>query len=359
MVRIRKNSHGYRKWKTRINAKNLKKRTKRKNRSSSHSLGQSSKFHRTAARTSTQAQFPTPKHYSAPQKFSIFENAEPTLSYFGDIVKFLKSRKDKVTHIRINIKAVTSVSIDSIIYLLAIMRNAEHKKSLLIDGNFPDSNLVTQHIVDSGFLKYVNLKITLSQKVSSDCFQITTGTKTEPILAGEVCDYCFQKLSITEKDCKFLHPMLVELMTNTNNHAYKKSGPLVNFKEWYLFVENAKDHLAFVFLDTGSGIPNTVAKKLSEHILNYVKGNTDSDYIYSVLKGEFRSATKKPNRGNGLPDIYNRCTEGYIQNLKIISGNGFFAHNGDNDIVTELNCDALEGTLFYWEVSKSQFRKVI
>jgi len=205
VVRIKKNSHEYRKWKARINAKNLRRRTKRKNRSLSHS----SKFRRNETRTLTQSQFPTSKHYSAPQNFSIFENAEQTLDYFGDIVKYLKSRKDKVSHIRINIKAVTSVTIDSIIYLLAIMRNAEHNKSLHIGGNFPDSNLVTRHIVGSGFLKYVDLNIALSQKASSDCFQITTGTKTEPILAGEVCDYCFTKLSITERDCKFLHPMLV------------------------------------------------------------------------------------------------------------------------------------------------------
>ena len=138
-----------------------------------------------------------------------------------------------------------------------------------------------------------------------------------------------------------------------------KRGPLVNFKEWYLYVENKDEHLAFVFLDTGSGIPNTVAKKFTEHILDYVVRNKDSDYIHSVLRGDFRSATKMSNRGNGLPDIYNHCKEGYIQNLKIISGKGFFAHYGNNDIVRELNCDALEGTLFYWEVSKSQFRKVM
>jgi len=314
---------------------------------------------KTKSRDESILPLPLAKSYDAPQDFSIFESTEPMLNYFGDIVKYFKSSKASITSVHINIQSVTRVTIDSIIYLLAIMRHAEQGKSLIIGGNFPANSLITQHIVDSGFLKHVDLRIPLAHKASSDCFQITTGTLVEARLAGLVCDYCYQKLGITTKDCKFLLPMLNELMKNTLHHAYEKKGALVNIKEWYLFVENASDCLKFTFLDTGNGIPSTVSKQVKEHIIDALTASKDSEYLHSVFRGDFRSAIKKPGRGNGLPEIYSRCKEGAIQNLKVISGKGFFGYNGNNDIVTELACAPLEGTLFYWEVSKAQYRKVI
>ena len=125
--------------------------------------------------------------------------------------------------------------------------------------------------------------------------------------------------------------MVIELMTNTHNHAYNNKNGFI--KAWYLFasVNNDKGCIEITFVDTGEGIPVTVAKKMIEKIFT----KKDNQYIISALNGDFRTQTHEKNRGKGLPDIYEHFNKNQIKNLKIISCKGKVELNDKNKIVEE------------------------
>jgi len=320
-------------------------------------------------------QTPSVKRFDAPKSLSIFDNSEDTLSYFSDIVKYLQNKK-RGSHpetLYINIEDVDTISIDAIMYLLAIFRNVKLHGNLKINfmGNFSRNPEVNIQIVKSGFSKYVSMRNKAeSNGKKVDCIQILTGKETREDIAQHVVDYTCNKLSVSEKHTKFLYRIIIELMTNTKNHAYEiknsNNGPLKLQDDWYLYAEDTIDCVKFIFLDTGEGIPRTIRKKMSEKLLDITnkffgnimldsKSIKDSEYIYSTFMGESRTVTQLPYRGNGLPAVYRCCELGQIQNFEVISGHGLFKYNEVSPLSKDNIGELFTGTLFYWEIGKERF----
>jgi hypothetical protein len=142
--------------------------------------------------------------------------------------------------------------------------------------------------------------------------------------------------------------MIIELMTNTKQHAYNDTKRKFTTTDWYVFARHdiESNSVRFIFLDTGEGIPSTVKKTFRETLP--IIGKSETSYIQSALEGELlRTRTGKTYRGKGLPKIYSFYKEGIIKDLTIISNYGYFGSKRSNDINQKLN-----GTLFYWELSK-------
>lgn len=190
----------------------------------------------------------------------------------------------------------------------------------------------------------------------SNNMQIVRGINCDTLVSKQIVDFICEKTNEPIRKYSFLYNMIVELMSNSHTHAYNNNGGYKFKPSWYCFIEyNQSQKISFTFLDVGDGIPATVKKgimeKLYDKTLSKFRFDTlDSKYVESALKGEFRTNTELPNRGKGLPKIYEFCRSSKIQNLRIISNRANMSISSEtiqsNDIQTPL-----QGTLYYWEIN--------
>ncbi|MGL5150948.1 MAG: hypothetical protein ACRC7N_10310 [Clostridium sp.] len=291
------------------------------------------------------------KHeFEAPSNLSITENTEETLEFFNSIISEIK-RKQYEKNFYFDFSEVTNISIDALMYILAILRNIKSNERYRYKfyGNQPRDLVCQKKFEESGFNSYV--KSTSTDFINkSDEMQIMSGNFVDTAVAAKICnfvnDICGTKTTFT----KNLYNTIIELMTNTVQHAYKDEEVLF-VNQYYIFVENMDDKLKFIFLDTGEGIPSTINKNWWE---GKFTGKTDSVLIESALRGQNRTETKEPHRGKGLPKIALNALDGYFSILKIYSDKGDYTVNPSNKVKCKLidNKNSLFGTLFSWEIKK-------
>lgn len=290
------------------------------------------------------------KTLEAPENFSIFSNPEQTLSFFSDIETKIKFGDP----VYFEMKNVEKLSIDTIMYFLAIVKKMKSSKVVYgFKGSSPSNKNCRDLLESSGFFKYVHSGMMMKDlSYESDVVQISNGQNADPSTAQKICDFTMLKLNRKRKNIRSLYDMIIELMSNTKQHAYSDSK--YTLRDWYVFVSfiSEKKSVRLIFLDTGEGIPTTLKRTGFEYIKALVSGvpllsigASHTEYIHSALKGDLRSRTGELHRGKGLPKIYSFHKDGYINNLTIISNYGYFAEDTDDDIEKEL-----KGTIFYWEL---------
>lgn len=234
-------------------------------------------------------------------------------------------------------------------YLIATVFNiARDRGNVYLSGNLPEDLALRTLMVNSGFDHFVSLRgQTISPpKHESDTIKITSGRSVNTEKAQQIIKYLIAKTGKNKNCFSFLYNMLIELMSNANEHAYPSSieSPL---SAWYSYVKFEPHSANFIFLDTGCGIPSTVRKKFSEKINPFL---SESSILCSALDGEFRTQTKLSYRGKGLPGIMERQVNGQIQNLLIISGRAKISNAG-KDRNAEDTRARLTGTLYFWTIA--------
>ena len=287
------------------------------------------------------------KELVAPSNFSLYQNPIETLEYLEQV-------SDTVidTPVHIRMEPINVLTIDTIMYFLAILKKLRlYGINFYCRGSLPDDQECRHLLQASGFLSYVNSSDKSADLThESDVVRIVSGHSAEGQTVKSVCDFVISKLCYTRIETMKLYNMIMELMSNTKNHAYINQS-LTILADWYIFVYYLpqKNAVRFIFLDTGAGIPTTVRKRLYEPAKELVRNlNPHTDYIKSALDGDFlRSRTGEAYRGNGLPTINSFYKEGYIKDLTIISNRGYFSEAKQDDLDS-----GLDGTLFYWELSR-------
>lgn len=290
----------------------------------------------------------------APNNLSIFNATQDAVKYFDAVMQVVKSCK-MGDSIFFDLSEVEIINPDAIMYLIAIIRNTRRIRGLRIQcaGNMPKVDSAREIIEKSGFLKFVSSISKLQYRSDNKYMKISDGTDANGKLASSFCDFVQNVCEKTNLDTKRLYPMIIELMTNTHQHAYEPHEMQTMMCNWYIFAQDTDDAVHFIFLDTGLGIPKTVSKHFWEKIKDWVNKN-DALYLKSALQGEFRSETKQGHRGKGLPGIYEDAQTSSISNLCVISGRGKCAVKKNSVIETECLNQAFEGTLFTWDILKQE-----
>lgn len=288
--------------------------------------------------------------FKAPSNFSFKNACEATATFFETIINKRDSSKEGAV-IRIDFSDVSKLSVDALMYLIAVMYDTYNgdKKNIIFTGNMPSHEDAAKIFNRSGFANYVNMQKDEIRPTSNN-IKISNGVTTDVELAGKICKYIHANSNLTRIDTIPLYNLIIELMNNTIHHAYGDGYSSDYSKNsWYLFSEKRDNRVVFVFLDTGLGIPKTVYKKWQEKINFAIQ---DSFLIKSALEGENRTVTKLKNRGKGLPQILECCRSGLIDNAYVYSGNGYCTINKENDgiIQTKEMQNEIFGTLFSWEV---------
>lgn len=285
-------------------------------------------------------------NFEAPKHFSIIENEAETVGYFNKIIEAVESDVGYSYKIKLDLTNINKVTIEAIMYLLAIANNIK-KKNHQVTGNYPECDVTRNIFRESGFEKFVRSEYRDQYYVNEKMFKISTGSTIDTESGRKLIEFLDKNGVIKgSKISKDIYRMVIELMGNTNNHAYSIDSPFIN--KWYLYAEKRQDNkISLVFLDTGSGIPTTIRRKISDITRD------DKDLIASAFDGENRTRTRQSNRGLGLPEIKSINRSGSIQNLKIISCNGRVDMMTKSEDYDKINISKkMIGTLFYWEISQ-------
>lgn len=285
-----------------------------------------------------------------PQNFSICSNPEETLDFFSHILQSVHDGKP----IHLEMRHIQDLSIDAVMYLLAVIKRIKMSPvRWTVRGTVP-LHLECNHLLqECGFFNYVHRNRNVTDlSHDSEVVTIVTGNIVDPLVAKRLCAFAIKKLDLHYLKTRKLYDMIIELMSNTKQHAYRKASrePM---PDWYVFATLTRDKKAvqFIFLDTGDGIPSTIKRKGWETVrdtFGTVFGSTShAAYIKSALEGQFRTRTGEPHRGKGLPKLQSFSQEGYIQNLTVVSNHGFVGGNLEKELQT-----GLTGTLFSWALTR-------
>lgn len=339
---MKKLSEKQKKWNMEKSRKAMRKLSKRKSRK---------KYRENVKYNGNRDKFSKTHYLCAPNNLSLNDNEEETISFFKKALDI--GKQCSVNHcIYFDLQNIEHITADAVMYIIAFMNNFKRLKILNVHiaGNLPKNESARIFLEDVGFYSYVrSLKSTHPQNIK-DRFQISHGKNADGTLVGKICDFINKIMGKTDLiDTKRLYPMIMELMTNTRQHAYNKNN-MSSIMEcnWYIFAENLDNCIKFVFLDTGVGIPATLRYNYFEKISKMFLKN-DASFISSALQGAFRTETKKSNRGKGLPGIYQDSITERIRNMTIISGKGKCTIL-DNGMIQEDNLSShFEGTLFCWD----------
>ena len=301
---------------------------------------------------SSQSHGGVPHLLQAPECLDIFNDTENALAFFSSVLSSIGKCHFKDT-LYFDLSKVEVITPDAIMYIIAIIKNARRIRILNIDcvGNMPASEEARETIKQSGFFSFVSPSSPLKIKTDNKYMKIANGKDVKNELAGSFCDFVHESCKTTRLDTKRLYPMIVELMTNTSQHAYSSVDVSIMQENWYIFAQSTEETVRFVFLDTGVGIPKTVTKNFWEKVRALVIKN-DANYLKSTLEGAFRTETKKEHRGKGIPGIYEDACNHAVLGLSIISGQGKCEVRNNGDIEATSLKQSFEGTLFAWDIPK-------
>lgn len=274
----------------------------------------------------------------APKKFSLTENTEETMAFFMKFVQEIE-RKQYRTHFYIDSSLVEYVTVDALIYLIAILQNdrINIQMKYRYSGNFPLNENAKKIYENSGFTDYVDSK-TRNLPADTEKMRIVSGLKNDADTAKKFCEFVMEKLGKKRIEVRPLQKIFIELMSNVYHHAYGNNEIMA--KKWYIYAEHIEDHVRFVFVDTGMGIAKTVRKNFKEKIANIFGIKTkDATLLQSAFEGEFRTQTKEEHRGNGLSTVKEQALSGLFKNFEVISGRG--------KCIISSECDVQENMIVY------------
>jgi anti-sigma regulatory factor (Ser/Thr protein kinase) len=289
------------------------------------------------------------KIYTVPTIFSIIDNPNETIKYFKIIYDDIFKKIPEAIFL-IDSLEVQHVTVDALVYLIAIMENMKLVKSMKYDfeGNLPGNQAAKSVYTESGFMDYVESKV--KKLPNNSKMRIVSGTMNLPSVSKAVCDFIIKELSITRQDIQFVQKILVELMSNSYYHAYPDEKVDIMFPKWYIYAEHMDNKIRIIFTDTGKGITGTIRRRFTERVFNI----KDEELLQLAFQPDsfIRSETKLAHRGNGLPGIKSVIDESPIQAFWVFSGGGglLFENKNNQKNLTKLHFEhKIYGTTVVFE----------
>lgn len=288
----------------------------------------------------------------APDYFSFIDNTEATLKYLNEC-RILLHKNENITF---DISKVKKLSPDAIALLVACTNNPKFRGNYAnIRGNAPKDKLAKKLFTESGFYKYVNTSKEMKSAQRAECnllhkesdFTVQSG------IAKEACLYGTHHIFQNDKPISELYEMLVEAMSNTNNHAGKKNKDKI---KWWLYTYNdPTGFTSYSFIDLGVGIFDSIPVRFFKKIKNIVKLSNNVDLVQDLLNGKIKSSIKKDNdiRGKGIPQIASNSKEPIFKQAIIISNNVKINLKTQEAIKLSVN---FNGTFLYWELCDNNIK---
>lgn len=281
------------------------------------------------------------ENVKAPENYSVVYNTIETLQYYNSIHVILSQGR----RVRFDLSDVKRMTTDAIAVQIAKIKDDRYNQKVPIYGNAPTDKKLSNLFLHSGFYEHVRVA---GAKPSADNKLIheITANRVEPDIAKEACllglNHTFKTSNIFEP----LYDIIIEVMQNTNNHAGKTRG----MYDWWLHVYNHPNSskTSYTFLDLGSGIFNSLpVKTFWREAKERLHLASNLDLVNRLFAGEIKSRTSRPERGKGIPQIY-ECAQDSVFTKFVLISNDIYADMKEN--TSHILSTKFDGTLFYWEI---------
>lgn len=286
----------------------------------------------------------------APDNFSFIENTDEMLRYVIHCKELLHSEYK----VECDISNISYLSSDAI----ALLAACTNDKLFLgpkgkIKGNAPLKPELQKIFVESGFYNHVNASRALkrAQRKESNLFHRESNVKVESDIAKKACMLSVKDSTHIDDTVSDLFEMLVEAMSNTNNHA--NNDDVSKKIKWWLYTYNAPDGTtAYTFIDLGVGIFDSVPATKYKRFKRYIGIDHNIDIVPDLLAGKIKSREEVDNdiRGKGIPQIAENSQNSNFTRAFIIS----------NNVKIDLKTKTAEklsenflGTLLFWEIRRN------
>ena len=176
-------------------------------------------------------------------------------------------------------------------------------------------------------------------------------------VAADMVDFARKHTTVTKSCADACFQNLVELMTNTHNHAAGKKTRGKEWrrrhrKTWFASVYCREGKAYFNFIDLGVGILKSApARSLVRRIqkMDAITSYGHSRLLSDAFRGLVGSATGAPGRGLGLPRMLKDAEEDKLSNLQVLTS---------DTVGTVVDLDfrvmqkSLRGTAFSWRAGE-------
>lgn len=281
----------------------------------------------------------------APSDFSLIYNTEEIIQYFNEAQKVLKEGN----RVLFDISEIKKLTTDAIAVQIAKIKDERFIQHSSISGNEPTDEALKELFVQSGFYEYVRTRGPKPVNDKKLLIHKVTDNRVEPDIAKDACLLGLRHTFNNEEIFEPLYNILIEIMQNTNNHAGSTRGKY----DWWLHVYTHpySTKTSYTFLDLGIGIFESLPVKSYKRDFFKILGlNSNLDLVPKLFGGEIKSRTSRPERGKGIPQVY-ECSKDSAFNKFILISNDVYS-----DMKTGINTTLqkpFKGTLYYWELINS------
>jgi hypothetical protein len=174
----------------------------------------------------------------------------------------------------------------------------------------------------------------------------------------------FFSLKDGKSELKGLWPIIVEVVTNVNNHASEKDAERV---PWLINTHEGLDGTikvkSFCAIDLGMGIYESVSDKTNQWVasrkirLKWMrdirKDKTQNEFFKEHIPTGIESTTLEPKRGKGMKNIYQDAQGTIFRRFEIITNKAFIDIKNINRVIPDSET-SFSGTIYYWEIALDQ-----
>lgn len=285
-----------------------------------------------------------------PSNFSFIDNTDEMLQFIYNCQEALRINEK----VECDLSKIDSLSSDAIALLAACTNDRTFLgKRGKIKGNAPKHADLQKTFIESGFYNHVNASKSLkgAHRKDNNLFHQESHFKVESDIAKKACLLGTRHVLGNERPFEDLFEMLVESMSNTNNHASNQQKDR-QIKWWLYTYNNPNGNTQYTFIDLGIGIFDSVPATKFKRVKKALGFSHNVDIVSDLLEGRIKSREEVDNdmRGKGIPQIASNSKNPMFKRAYIIS----------NDVKINLKSGTAEkleanflGTLLFWELGQN------
>ena len=295
-----------------------------------------------------------PDTVKAPAHLSLFDNTEETIRYCEDVGRRASKPNAEVY---LDFSEVGRFTTDALLLVRAIMDNHDKKGVVrhpaVFRGNLPTNQQVAAEFKATGFFEGFAKPPKNLPEPKGFMLQESKDV-VHARVAADLSRFAVKNVKISPRSVIASSRNLVELMTNTHEHAKRRR---INGKDkapqpstmWFASVYCREGVAYFNFLDLGMGIMGSApVKDLKLRMMRFLGSDiSNPELLTKVFNGEAGSSTRKPWRGQGLPRMKRDAEAGRLVSLSVLTSDVIGTVEGlDFRPIGE----GFRGTAFRWQV---------
>ena len=280
-----------------------------------------------------------------PNNFSILRSRHSTVEFLAHMIE----RARDGSRPSLNMVSLHETDELTISILMAIMM--DERNIFTRQYRLPSKGTASRKIFD---LTHFEATVTKGNN-TQNYFMSRTDKTVNGEYRKEIIDFA-REHGIDDADST-LNPILVELFSNTNNHATEEGSKDI---PWLVSIVVRDDRLCFSVIDLGMGIyeslkTNQALKNLPKDEFDVVENmydNRQSKYLSLQIPKGIYSSTRLESRGQGLLEIYNRARHSTTCKKFVIITNKAMINLLNIGKIYDDTYVSFEGTSFYWEMER-------